>query len=97
MPMVVLDLDGAPAALIGTASRRMLEVRPGVFVGSLSARVIDQLWAEVEKTRPRSALLVRSERNELGLGFKQLGDHRYKLCEQHGIMLVSFLGKSKGN
>jgi CRISPR-associated protein Cas2 len=97
MPMVLLDLDGATATLIGKVSRRMLEIRPGLFVGSLSTRAIDQLWEAVEKTQPRSALLVRSERNELGVGFKQLGEHRYKLCEQHGIMLVSFLEKGKSN
>jgi CRISPR-associated protein Cas2 len=97
VPMVLLDVEGAPAVLVGAVSRRLLEIRPGVFVGSLSVRAMDQLWAEVLKAQPRSALLVRSERNELGVGFKQVGQHRYELCDQHGILLVSFASKRNGS
>lgn len=95
MPIVLIDLDGAKPALVGSLTRRLLEIRPGVFVGSLSARAIEQTWASVVESNPKSAMLVKNGANELGLDIKTIGLHRYQKCENHGISLVTFIKMEK--
>lgn len=95
MPMVLIDLDGAKPLLVGTLTRRLIEIRPGVFVGSMSARSIEQTWGLVVESKPKSAMLVKSGTNELGLDIKTIGSHRYEKCENHGISLVTFTKQQK--
>jgi CRISPR-associated protein Cas2 len=45
--MVVIILESVPVSLRGELTRWMLELRAGVFVGSLSAMVRDKLWEMV--------------------------------------------------
>ena len=42
--MVVLATTAVPDHLRGALSRWMIEVTPGMFVGTLSAKVRDELW-----------------------------------------------------
>lgn len=65
MPLIVLDLVGAPARISGLCSRRLLEVRAGLFVGSLSVRAVQELWDVVEDSETRSATLIFHAKNEL--------------------------------
>jgi CRISPR-associated protein Cas2 len=89
VPMVCIDLDGGPESLRGMCSRRLLEVRAGCYVGSLSRRSIEQLWKAVELAEPKAALLIYPAKNELGIGMKQLGLHRYRVLDHYGIPLVA--------
>lgn len=95
MAMVMIDLLGASASITGSLQRRMLEVRPNVFVGNLSARSADQLWAAVVNDNPRAALMVYPARNELGLGMKTLGAAHYKVIDHFGIPLVEKIGSKR--
>ena len=42
--MIVLVVTACPAGLRGDLTKWLLEVTPGVFVGTPSARVRDLLW-----------------------------------------------------
>lgn len=95
MAIVALDLDGASRELHGTVARRLLEIRPGVFIGSLSKRAIEQLWAMVVDANPKAALLIYPARNELGLAMKSHGVHRYSLMDHHGIPLIAYCRDAK--
>ena len=45
--MVVLVLERVPTSLRGELTRWMLEPKAGVFVGTMSALVREQLWEKV--------------------------------------------------
>ena len=91
MPMIVIDLDGAKQSVLGHLSRRLLEIRPGTFVGALSARAVEQMWQYIQDSKPRAAMLVRASKNELGMDIVSIGQHRYQACDGYGIALVSFM------
>lgn len=69
--MVVLMLTACPAGLRGHLTRWLLEIGPGVFVGKVSKRVRDLLWARVlELVKDGRAVMVYPARNEQGLEFR---------------------------
>ena len=45
--VVVVVLTACPVGLRGDLTRWLLEISPGVFVGHISARVRDGLWAQI--------------------------------------------------
>ncbi len=45
--MVVFLMEKVPVSLRGEITRWMLELRPGVFVGNISALVREKLWEAV--------------------------------------------------
>ena len=88
MPMVVIDLLGANPILEGQVSRKLLEVRPGVYTGSLPKRQIELLWNAVAESKPQAALLVYPAKTETGITIKTVGSHRYEIVESDGLQLV---------
>lgn len=88
--MVLIDLLDASAILEGQISRKLLEIRAGVYVGSLSKRQVETLWTAVVDSSPKAALLVYAAKNEVGVTMKSFGNHRYKLVDSDGLQLVSF-------
>ena len=69
--MVVLILERAPASVRGELTRWLLEVRPGVFVGTTTAEVRDRLWDHVagrlrERSDNAAAVLVHTSETESG-------------------------------
>lgn len=45
--MIVIILNNCPPALRGDLTKWLQEVNTGVYVGQVSARVRDELWARV--------------------------------------------------
>jgi CRISPR-associated protein Cas2 len=88
MPLVVIDIDGAPAELCGVLSRRLLEVRAGVYAGNLSKRAVEQAWALVLDAKPKAALLLYPGVNELGMSMQSFGTHRYRVVDNYGVPLI---------
>lgn len=69
--MVVIVLTACPVGLRGDLTRWLLEISPGVFVGHISARVRDGLWARVlAMVHNGRAIMVYSAKNEQHLAFK---------------------------
>lgn len=69
--MAVLVLTACPSGLRGDLSRWLMEIAPGVFVGHVSARVRDLLWARVVGfIKEGRAIMVHSARNEQHMAFK---------------------------
>ena len=98
MPLIVLDLVGAPSKISGMLSRRLLEVRAGLFVGSLSTRVVKDLWDVVEHSSTKSATLIFPARNELGMSLRTKGESRYKITDYDGLLLITFcLPRARGD
>lgn len=73
--MIVLVLSAVPDGLRGHVTRWLLEISPGVFVGTLNARVRERLWKKVTETMGKGrAIMVHRARNEQGLSFLTWGD-----------------------
>lgn len=86
--MVVLVLSACPPGLRGFLTRWMLEISAGVFVGTISKRVRERLWARtVEMVRTGRAILVFSAGNEQRLSFLVHG-HHWEPVDIDGITLM---------
>lgn len=86
--MVVLVLTACPAGLRGYLTRWLLEISPGVFVGYVTARVRELLWAQVvELAKDGRALLVYSVRSEQRLAFR-VHRHDWLPTDFDGIELM---------
>ncbi len=86
--MTVLVLTAVPPGLRGVLTRWLFEIAPGVFVGRVSARIRDLLWERVVEGIGRGrAIMVQSQRNEQGLGFRVHG-HDWQPVDFEGINLM---------
>lgn len=86
--MTVLVLTAVPAGLRGVLTRWLFEIAPGVFVGRVSARIRELLWQRVIEGIGRGrAIMVQSQRNEQGLGFRVHG-HDWEPVDFEGINLM---------
>ena len=87
--MVVLLVQSVKPSLRGEITRWMLEVQPGVFVGTMSAMVRDRLWAKVIRAvGDGGALRIYSSNTEQGFALEQYGKTRYQLEDFDGLVLV---------
>lgn len=87
--MIVIIVERATPGLRGQLTRWMLEVRAGVFVGTLSTRVRDKLWALVKARNPKGgSLLITQARNEQGFAVETHGDTSRQVLDIEGLWLV---------
>lgn len=69
--MIVVSLTDCPPRIRGDLSKWLMEINTGVYVGNVSARVRDELWARIcENVKDGRATMVFSARNEQGLAFR---------------------------
>ncbi|AXK35596.1 type I-E CRISPR-associated endoribonuclease Cas2 [Streptomyces armeniacus] len=86
--MTVIILANCPAGLRGFLTRWLLELSPGVFLGSPSARVREILWAEVRQYSGQGrALLAYQTDNEQGFTF-ETHDHAWHPIDHEGLTLL---------
>lgn len=92
--MIVLDVQKGTEKIKGILSRYLIEIRPGLFTGSLSKRVIGQLWEDVVASNPGSACLVYPSKNESGIQIVSTGSSKFKVGDNFGLPLMSFVSKT---
>ncbi|MBA4084678.1 MAG: type I-E CRISPR-associated endoribonuclease Cas2 [Kytococcus sp.] len=86
--MVVLVLTACPVGLRGFLTRWLMEISAGVFVGRVSSRVREQLWARVEEmAKDGRAIMVHNADSEQGLDFKVLR-HDWEPIDVDGIRVM---------
>ncbi|KAB1662973.1 type I-E CRISPR-associated endoribonuclease Cas2e [Pseudoclavibacter sp. CFCC 13611] len=72
--MITLVVTASPPKLRGHLTRWLMEISPGVYVGSVPARVRDLLWQQVlENLADGRAIMAYSAQNEQGLEFRTHG------------------------
>ena len=96
MPMLLIDLLGSKPLLQGQLSRKLLEIRSGVYIGRLSKRQLEVLWEAVVASEPKAALLVYAAKTETGISMKSIGKHRYQIVDSDWLQLVGYEGDSAG-
>lgn len=86
--MVVITVSKCPARLRGDLTRWMFEIDTGVYVGNMSARVREAVWARVcDNIENGTAAMVWSSHGEQKLDFK-LHNAIWEPVDCDGIKLV---------
>jgi len=87
--MVVIVLENVPRSVRGELTRWMLEVHPGVFVGSLSAMVRDRLWTKARQAaKGGGCILLYNADSEQGFAVRTAGPTRRRMEDFDGLALV---------
>ena len=87
--MVVIVLERVPTSLRGELTRWLLELSPGVFVGSVSAMVRDKLWEMVCRGMKGGAgLMVHSSDCEQGFALRYWGTTTRAVVNYDGLQLI---------
>lgn len=88
--MVLLILERCPESLRGEISRWLMELKPGVFLGAVSALVRDELWdlARTRTGRSGGCVLVHSAPTEQGFAVRSQGVLTRIPVEFDGIWLM---------
>lgn len=90
--MLVIVVENVPPRLRGRLAVWLLEVRAGVYVGHISRRVREMIWATVIKgCGEGNAVMSWSTNTESGFDFLTWGSNRREPVEMDGIKLVSFM------
>lgn len=89
--MLVIVTENVPPRLRGRLAVWLLEIRAGVYVGDLSAKVRDMIWENVEEGAEEGNVIMSwSTNTESGFDFLTYGENRRIPVEFDGVKLVSF-------
>jgi len=87
--MVLLMLERVSPSLRGELTRWLLQPRPGVFVGNVSALVRDKLWEKVLRSkRTGAAMMIHNSNTEQGFAIRTAGPTDRIIEDFDGLMLV---------
>lgn len=91
-------LVAVPPNVRHALTRWMIEPAAGVFVGTISAKVRDELWATVrEETHGGWALLIHPDDTEQGFTIQTCGDDRRHIIDLDGVQLVALSAEHLDN
>lgn len=89
--MIVIAATAIPDHLRGALTRWLLEVTPELYIGSVSAKVRDELWSAVAaSTAAGTAVLAHPADNEQGFTLRTAGSQRREPLDFDGLTLVAF-------
>lgn len=87
--MTVIVMERAPPGVRRELTRWLLEIRAGVFVGTVSARVREKLWElACERNLVGVVIMVWGARNEQGFAIRCFGDTTREIVDWEGLTLV---------
>ncbi|MGR6998796.1 type I-E CRISPR-associated endoribonuclease Cas2e [Yinghuangia aomiensis] len=88
--MTMISTTAVPDHVRGALTRWMLEAAPGLYVGTLSAKVRDELWSAVAASIGEgAALLAHPDTSEQGFALRTAGERRRVPVDFDGVMLVA--------
>jgi CRISPR-associated protein Cas2 len=94
--MTVVATTAVPDHLRGALTRWLLEVTPELYVGTVSARVREELWCAVTACVGNgTAVLVYPSDNEQGFELRTAGEQRRSPLDFDGLTLITFRGESQ--
>jgi len=87
--MTVLVLENVSESLRGECTRFLLEVKVGVFIGTISALVREKLWGKVkEASGEGNCLIAYPYDNEQGFYMEMYGSPRRTIIDMEGLLLI---------
>ncbi|ACY96533.1 type I-E CRISPR-associated endoribonuclease Cas2e [Thermomonospora curvata] len=88
--MTVIATTAIPDHLRGALTRWMIEPAPGLYVGTLSARVRTELWTAVSASiGDGAAVLLHPDANEQGFTLHTAGRRRRTPIDFDGLTLIA--------
>ncbi|QNP75290.1 type I-E CRISPR-associated endoribonuclease Cas2 [Streptomyces roseirectus] len=94
--MIAISLTAVPDHLRGALTRWLLEVTPHLYVGTVSARVRDELWSTVTATTADGvSVLIHPTDNEQGFTLHTTGTQRRNPIDFDGLTLISYQPQGK--
>ncbi|APU15565.1 type I-E CRISPR-associated endoribonuclease Cas2e [Actinoalloteichus fjordicus] len=89
--LIVISTTAVPDYVRGSLSRFLTEPAPGLYVGSVSARVRDLLWEAVSAAvGDGAAVCVHPAENEQRYIIKTAGERRRHIADFDGLQLIEF-------
>lgn len=90
--MIIMLLEKAPQALQGELSRWLMEVKTGVYVGHVSARVREKLWEHSIKNKKSGGVFQAwSTNNEQGFKMRLHGMTDRRVRDWEGVELIEIM------
>jgi CRISPR-associated protein Cas2 len=91
--MTIIILERSPESLRGLLSRWLMELRAGVFIGTVSAAVRQELFKLIEERLGLvgAAIFVWTTNNEQGYTAQILGDPNRVVSDFDGLFLTTIL------
>ncbi len=87
--MIVISTTAVPDHVRGALSRWLVEPAPGLYVGTVSARVRDELWSAVSAAiADGAAVCVHPAETEQGFQIRTAGERRRHVLDFDGLQLV---------
>jgi len=94
--MIMISATAVPDHLRGALTRWLLEVTPQLYVGTVSARVRDELWSSVAASiGDGMAVLAHPDANEQGFALRTAGTRRRLPLDFDGLTLIGFQRESQ--
>lgn len=94
--LVVISTSAVPDYVRGSLSRWLTEPAPGLYVGSLAARVRDELWQQVtDAVGDGAAVCIHPADNEQRYTITTAGDQRRQVLDFDGLNLIGFTTQNK--
>ncbi|EAC2143248.1 type I-E CRISPR-associated endoribonuclease Cas2 [Salmonella enterica] len=92
MSMLVVVTENVPPRLRGRLAVWLLEIRAGVYVGDVSAKIREMIWQQVSVlTDEGNVVMAWATNTESGFEFQTFGENRRIPVDLDGLRLVSFL------
>ena len=87
--MIVISTTAVPDHVRGALSRWLVEPTAGLYVGTVSARVRDELWSAVAASvADGSAVCIHPDDNEQGFMIRTAGERRRHVLDFDGLQLI---------
>jgi len=91
MAMVTVVTEAVPPRLRGRLAVWLLEVRAGVYVGDVSARIREMLWDQINALADDgNVVMIWATNTESGFDFVTYGENRRMPVDFDGMRLVIF-------
>lgn len=91
MAMLTIVTENVPPRLRGRLAIWLLEIRAGVYVGDVSAKVREMLWLQITTfAQEGNVVMAWATNTESGFEFQTWGENRREPVDLDGLRLVSF-------
>jgi CRISPR-associated protein Cas2 len=88
--LTVIQTTAVPPHVRGALSRWMLEPTPGLYVGTLSKKVRDELWAVISASvADGAAVLIHAADTEQHYALRTAGQRRRTPIDLDGLTLIA--------
>lgn len=89
--MIVVVTEAVPPRLRGRLAVWLLEVRAGVYIGNVSARIREMIWQQVNVlAEDGNVVMAWGTNTESGFDFQTYGENRREPIDFDGLRLVLF-------